>query len=985
MSRIVQIPIFLIAFFILNQKVFAQTLAGGEVYYELISPLKYKVTAHVYRLCDYSPLNSLNANVYGGATSVPLNFQRISISKINDTCNNPCNKQNAISNPGFEKHTFIDTVDFNYAPYNVFVSNGICTVNFGVRQSGRVPSLSTLPSGNFYLDASTNICLSNITNNISPQFSLEPKFKVGCNQPTIYSPGIIDTTDNDSFAFELAEVESNYNTAVSYNGSFNSQIPMTPFCLPTGVINCKAIPTAKPPRGFYLDPLSGNLVLTPSNCTEVGVVKIKVNEFRYNSQTRAYEWLGYVCREMTIEVVNLNGNRLPVINPTITTNDVCELSNVCFLVKASDADTTDTTQMFWDFGKKEASFNIKDSTTKDKEATLCWFVKEGTKKRENFFVTIGAMDQQCNLNLTSKTYRFNIRPAPKYSYSNTLGNCGQLSWVSSVYDSIYPKVVGTCSTTIKSLTTNKILYKGNGLFGATTINENGMIAVEHAFAFSAGSTCLHTVIDTLTIANAIEIPSINNNKDSVVCENAMISFKFNKGPIKNIKGFSWFVNRTMVNQKDTIINVKIIEDSRVKIIVENNSGCFSEFGVRYNLKRHYPMVSTDETVCYGTEYKVVSNVFGLKKPIRYNWKINGVDTIANDSNLLLKINTVKKVILMIEDSIHCRFTDSVLLDPWPQVNFHLSSKSSVCVDSMVQVHAQYVNAMQPAIYNWITNADTIINADSILNFQPKGNTIVRLKVVDNNSCSFEDSTSIVAIKTPIVTINDYNLCPKDSIVITPVINNKSSSLNYVWRINKKLASTDSLLKLSPKATVPIQLKVSNNYGCSSEDSAMVQVYPVSNFKIMGVGNYHPSSFIVLHTTDTFNTFVWFNGNQTDSNAFWANNLGAPGKYKIWCRANDRYGCHYQDTLEINTNSFLKINEVDYNGIHIYPNPIISDLNIEINETTHIELYTIDGKLMLEKNLPKGLNTIDMKNYSTGLYVLKAMVNGQVVNMRIVKD
>src|SRR6478672_1494904 len=100
----------------------AQTIAGAEIYYELVAPLKYKVTAHVYRLCEENPLTGLKANVYGDTVVRAMNFQRISIVKLNDTCGNPCQIQNQISNHGYEKHTFIDTVDFNSAPYNVYVT-----------------------------------------------------------------------------------------------------------------------------------------------------------------------------------------------------------------------------------------------------------------------------------------------------------------------------------------------------------------------------------------------------------------------------------------------------------------------------------------------------------------------------------------------------------------------------------------------------------------------------------------------------------------------------------------------------------------------------------------------------------------------------------------------------------------------------------------------------------------------------------------------
>lgn len=985
MRRTIQLILLIAISICFESRVFSQTIAGGEVYYELIAPLKYKITAHVYRYCDYSPLVSLNGNVYGGALSVALNFQRIGIRKINDTCNNPCNKQNDISNPGIEQHTFIDTVDFNYAPYDVFVSKGICIVNFGVKQSGRLPYITTLTSSNFFIDASTNICLSNIKNNASPQFSIEPKFKVGCNVPTIYSAGLVDTTNIDSFAFELAEIESNYQTPVSYNGSFTAQIPMTPFCLPTGVINCKALPNAKPPRGFAFDGQTGNLAFTPTNCNEVGVVKIKVHEYRYNPSKKTYEWLGYVCREMTMEVNNMKGNRIPEIAKTLGNNKVCELSNLLTKFQVTDADSSDTTQLFWDAGLPQATFKIKDSRAREKEAEFNWLIKFLAKKREDYYFTVGAYDKQCNLNLTSKTYRLNVIPSPHYTYRNTLSSCGQIDWVVSIFDSIYPNAIGTCLTTIKSLNTNKIIYQYNGLFGSTTLHENGRFTITHALTHNLGSPCILTLTDTININNAIELPTINNNKDSIVCENATIQFEFKKGPIKNIKHFWWYVNRDFLNQTDTIVKVKIVEDSRVKIMVENDSGCFSELGVRYNLKRHYPMVSTDETVCYGQLYTVVSNGAGLKKPITYLWNINGKDSLTNDCNLHIEIKEFKKIILTVVDSMQCRFTDSVHLDTWAPIGFHLKATSQVCKDSLIAVKAEQINAAMPYKYFWYLNNDSLSRQDSLLNINLVKDAQLKITLLDANGCTAVDSTKIKVIVTPVVELSDAIFCIGDSVKIVPRLYNPSSFIIYDWTIDQTTHFKEDKLKFKLIKSTPVSLKVTNGLGCSSSDTAVIQMHAIKNFKINGAKKFHPSSLISLNAADSFKNYEWSNGSRNRVDSFWANSLGASGNYQIWCKASDTNGCIYNDTIEINTASFLNVNTFTNQGLRIFPNPVIDDLNIEIPTKANFQIYSTVGKLVYQSILEKGNNTIDLHELQSGVYLAKLLLNGQEVSVKIVKD
>src|SRR5687768_1140203 len=98
--------LFTLLIFCFIKKSDAQGIGGGEIYYEQLGPKKYKVTAHIYRMCEFSPLNFISAYVIGkpvGSPSIQIffNMTRVSIKKINDTCGNPCKVQNVASTPGY--------------------------------------------------------------------------------------------------------------------------------------------------------------------------------------------------------------------------------------------------------------------------------------------------------------------------------------------------------------------------------------------------------------------------------------------------------------------------------------------------------------------------------------------------------------------------------------------------------------------------------------------------------------------------------------------------------------------------------------------------------------------------------------------------------------------------------------------------------------------------------------------------------------------
>ena len=57
----------------------------------------------------------------------------------------------------------------------------------------------------------------------------------------------------------------------------------------------KAFGNAKPPRGFYFDKETGDIIFTPTKCDEVGVIVIQVTEWRKDSTKK---WIkGITCRK----------------------------------------------------------------------------------------------------------------------------------------------------------------------------------------------------------------------------------------------------------------------------------------------------------------------------------------------------------------------------------------------------------------------------------------------------------------------------------------------------------------------------------------------------------------------------------------------------------------------------------------------------------------------------------------------------------------
>ncbi len=965
----------------------AQQLAGGEIYYDLISPNKYKVTAHIYRLCSEAALNSLPANVYGDIYKVPMTFNRISIGKINDTCNNPCNKQNAISNPGFEKHTFTSIVDFNVSPFDTFVKNNVCKVNFGVRLASRSNSLTTSKIGIFYLDASVNLCLPLITKNTSPQFSMEPKFRANFNKPFVYSPGPLDSTDNDSFVFTLVDAQNDYNSFVShFGGSFTADTPMTPYC---PLNNCNPLPNATPPRGFYFDKKNCTIIFTPSYRYEVGLIKYKVDEYRFNKKLQKHEWMGYVTREMLVEVKSQLYNNPPALVSTSTLN-LCVGNKICSTIKTTDIKATgqiadDTTILFWDHGVKDAKFVIVNPTAREKAGEFCWTDSKKLERVETRFFTVATNDRQCNIDLTSKTVDVNVKIKPLYTYKNTLGKCGFVKWEVSAFDSLYPKFKASNTTVIRSLSTNGILYTGNGLIDSTIIYENGKAVIEHVL----NDSCPIIVRDTVMINADIAMPNINDNADKIVCKNSLQPFSFKASAINGLSTFKWYSNGNLINQIDTIIKLNMSMNMKIRLRVENSKGCFAERNVNYNILEHKAIESNDTFACPGDLINVLADTKSLKQPLNFTWKINGIDTAEYTNTLSLKSRQSAEVVLILEDGNHCQFMDTVQVSRFPDAQYEFANSILTCRDSLTLVKINNLKVAQPFIVNWFLDNTMVSGKDTIFGFKPSKESKVKFVIQDFNTCSFSNEVTVEVLKTPVVKLpSGFSVCENSIVNIKPVISNRPAIVKWQWSINSNIVSTDSIYKGKIAKDVQLNLKVSNQLKCSTEDFITVNLYPKTELVINHNSSYLQDELVELSTTQTFRTWQWFNGVTFPLNQFRAKDLGPPGKYKVWCKVTDNYGCMYADTVEIITiaNPNSGISKLTENVISIYPNPVTQDFfNIVLPKNAEIVLYSLDGKIILEAEAHVGKNIVSIQYFSAGMYLLKIKMEGEERVYRLVKE
>ncbi len=966
-----------------NTAIHAQVVSGAEVYYDKIGQTTYKVTAIVYRLCTSTALNNLNGYVIADTFKIPMNLKRISISKINDTCGNPCNNLNAVGNWGYEKHVFTDTINFSNSPFDSVVKAGLCQVRFAIHQKLRSTLITTHDRHGdmLYTDAMVNIC-SNYSNISSPKFTFEPKMSVGCNQPMQYTPGALDTMEFDSMGYELDAAMYDYNKAVTYISNFTKSLPMTPYCPPNpGVINCKPLPNAKPPRGVYFDSELCQFIVTGTKCDEIATIVFKVSEYRRDS-TGKFKLLGYVRREMMLTIKILPDNNAPYISGS-QKYSVCSNNKICFNSSFKDdpflpkQTIPDTVRVSWNYGIPGASFTIVDPSAREKTTEFCWTTKPHYRNERCFF-GVKAIDKQCNTYLN--TYNYYIQTYGKTAYTTKVEkqSCGYLKFKAIAIDTS-EKLKG--SITVSSKTT--VVYSTSKLSDSLQVPNNDTFYIRYNLSSNINPNCVVNKVDTVYVSNALSVPFSYTILDTSVCKSYPSKMTFSPSKYSNLIYWEWSKNDTLFNYIDSSIQQNIYNKSKFALKLYDNFGCTA-----YAYRTFTPYINTTDilpistTTCSNILNTITPKISTLKSPIHYQWKIRNIDTFLTNQVSLYPTNN-EKIYLKIEDDNHCQFYDSLsfIVNKAPKFSidryvFSLFSKS-ICKDSIVLVPADSFDVVGPYSITWKVNGveNSTYKNSKYMYFKVVSNSIAKITVTDSKGCSASDSIYIKEKEYPNISLVDTGIhCGGVKFDIqAKVFNSTATNPQYYWYLNNSpmnVPSWDSSFTADNNASFKLRLQYFGLYNCATDTTINVTVHPKPEFNIQGDTIYNKANKVKFSINTSFPSYVWSNNDIDFTTEFWAYELGAPGRYTISCTVKDTWGCSNSKSISFRTNGKTSIKNFKHLYIQIFPNPVSDALSIKTPNSSDYSVYSTEGKQVMKGKLSEGTNSLDVSGLSKGVYVIE---------------
>lgn len=494
-----QILLTLITLTLFIKSQYAQDIWGGAITYTNTGDKQYLVKNTLYYNCFKTSPSNIVLTVRAGNKTHNINMSLANDDQNYALCNanlsNACNTDNG--SRGTRKSEFTAVLDFNSTPLNTLIS-GECEVYFSYEYANRLSSITTLnPSEKFYIESSVNLCSSSTFS--SPQINYNPQFQSCCNSPANISPNFSGIENYDSIIYELINAKTSSSQNATYNGNYSGIYPFLPYCPPNNTYNCTPLPNAKPPRGLYFSKLNGSLILTPTNCNELGVMCYLIKFFKYNSNNVLVN-IGSIQMETCLKIESCTNNNPPSIIAK-ESYVICEGDKIQFNVDSKDDQflpnqtKADTLTLTMQSNIPNSTFTISNPNAREKSGQFSWNSAIGDARPNPYQITFKAIDNNCNyLGITTKSILLYVNEKPKKQVAKSLqNNVLIVNYLGKKTNTFKLEIINDSNQTINSNTqfSNSFTFVKKGKYYLKyTINSAG---------------CSSVYIDTLNITNNLNI------------------------------------------------------------------------------------------------------------------------------------------------------------------------------------------------------------------------------------------------------------------------------------------------------------------------------------------------------------------------------------------------------------------------------------------------------------------------------------------------
>jgi len=429
--------------------------------------------------------------------------------------------------------------------------------------------------------------------------------------------------------------------------------------------------------------------------------------------------------------------------------------------------------------------------------------------------------------------------------------------------------------------------------------------------------------------------------------------------------------------QNPIINYAVAGTYEVTLQTSNGVDSHSKTITGYITVYDSPMASVvfDSIVCFGECNANIDLILsGGTSPLNFNW--SNASAEEDLENICAGNYSV-----MIMDDNGCKDSSDVIIYSPSEIVLSLTANQATCGMNDGSISSSVVGGIPPYELQWSNSEIT----SSISNLSIGAYT---LSVVDENDCMVSQNAFISNPNAPNLIANGINeSCAGECDgTLQSYFDGGTGILNLNW--DNAMGSSDTISMVCPGTYIAT---VIDQNLCENRDTVIIEngtIYPIANFNISNdtVGIGQTVNFVNL--SSNANQHEWSFGDG-DSAFFSSTNhaYDTVGTYMVVltsCKNN----CCDSDTGYVYVMDFSSVSEnLKNNWVKIYPNPTEDLIYVQLLQGTfdsRIKMYDNNGRLILEKNSKDKITSLDISNFSRGIYIIEINCYDTILRYKVVK-
>jgi hypothetical protein len=982
--------------FLVTRQLKADHVMGAEMSYKYLDSGRYKIIINYFRDCQgassppswsllrwYAGTNS--GNSCGGSSTGFSGFTRTGIKDISPVCSTskslciPANTD--YTGEGIEMHTFECTIDLNLSPFKGVVGkSGCCELTIAYNQCCRSAAITTGAAWqDFWTTCTINVCnisTTKIEGNNSPVFTNPPNPYVPLYSAYFYNSGALDSMDYDSLSYKLVPgLQGVPGTSITYTSPFTYKYPLTPLCKPSGT-SCTPNISATPPTGFYMDTASGNIIFTPTNYGEVGVLTFEVVEWRKDTSGK-WVWVGKTRRDLQVNVKDDFGyNDAPSLSASNYNLSICEGDKICFDIQSKDAPSLpfqtvpDTLILDWNKSISGATFTVKNPTDREKTAQFCWQTKKGDARDAAYYFTATANDQHCPRPMTAmRSFRIKVKNAVVINTEATILNCGKLAVDAGIAKGISN---GTCAWRLYDSTRTVLLGTANRELDTLEVKKGGKFIVE--LQATAPGYCTSVSIDTISFPD-FKLPAISiTNKDTYACYDGNAILHTNVVDGKTPYSYHWSNRHGHIpgDTMSSIILKDLYHDTTIWVSITDANGCVAH---DTTLVHVHPFISSprfkDKNIC-----SYDSAIFDAKHAdsMSYLW------SSGETSRVISKNTTGTYSVIISSNTTGCKVYDTVFLKVNPKIITDKNiPKYRICDYGMAVLDAGHADTMN---YLWSSGETSRTVTQSMAG-------VYTVKISEKTLGCFATDSILLEVNDKVIAHagRDTAICNDQKASISGSHTDAAYRADYEWTDLNSGSSLGNNKTYVVQPTNPnppggqskyyqyeLVAKVTQNgVECNASDTVGIRVFALPGAQLSMSGNT-----ISVNGNYVFTQYRWFKDLQLITGASGKTlTVSASGYY--YAELTDSNGCVGYSSLMPFTSGVAKFQ----NAKDIFCWYDASGQSLVLRREpprpgAEVVLVDMLGRPVLQFGLLLGETVQSLETLATGVYLVNVLEGNKVV-------